>query len=187
MNSVLVFISILDVLQFIFVSFLFVYQSFCILPVRMVVFVIVWLLTIGKVSFWLLPNLTEDVGFFESFLPVWKYELKDAAKKEEKPDLDATKNVDPIGPANEEASRENDDDKAKDENGEDQEKAADVDDDDDEDGRAEEEERVDEEEDSEEEEDEENKIDDDDEDGGRRHSSSNENGYEIIDKEDVQL
>jgi len=40
--------------------------------VRIVVFAIVWLLTWGKLSFWLLPNLTEDVGFFDSFRPVYQ-------------------------------------------------------------------------------------------------------------------
>lgn len=29
------------------------------------------LLTFGKLHFWLLPNLTEDVGFFESFWPLY--------------------------------------------------------------------------------------------------------------------
>ncbi|XP_013771860.1 translocation protein SEC62-like [Limulus polyphemus] len=43
---------------------------------RMVVFIIIWLLTFGKHHLWLLPNLTEDVGFFESFWPLYHYEYK---------------------------------------------------------------------------------------------------------------
>lgn len=39
---------------------------------KYIVFGAVWAATFGRVSFWLLPNLTEDVGFFESFVPVYK-------------------------------------------------------------------------------------------------------------------
>ena len=42
------------------------------LAVRVIVFSIVWLVTWGKLSFWLLPNLTEDVGFFDSFRPAYE-------------------------------------------------------------------------------------------------------------------
>jgi len=43
-----------------------------VLAVRVIVFSIVWLVTWGKLSFWLLPNLTEDVGFFDSFRPAYE-------------------------------------------------------------------------------------------------------------------
>lgn len=39
---------------------------------KYVVYAVVWAVTFGSVHFWLLPNLTEDVGFFESFVPVYK-------------------------------------------------------------------------------------------------------------------
>lgn len=57
----------------------------------MILFVIVWVLTFGKVSFWLLPNLTEDVGFFESFQPAYKCDFKDAPKGDGKETVDAEK------------------------------------------------------------------------------------------------
>lgn len=44
--------------------------------VRVVIFVVVWCVTFGRHHFWLLPNLTEDVGFFESFWPLYQYEYK---------------------------------------------------------------------------------------------------------------
>jgi len=44
--------------------------------IRMIVFGIVWALTFGKHHLWLLPNLTEDVGFLASFWPLYKYEYK---------------------------------------------------------------------------------------------------------------
>lgn len=39
--------------------------------VRFIVFCIAWALTGGKYHFWLFPNLTEDVGFFASFWPIY--------------------------------------------------------------------------------------------------------------------
>ena len=40
--------------------------------IKYVLFAIVFACTFGKVRFWLFPNLTEDVGFFESFAPLYK-------------------------------------------------------------------------------------------------------------------
>lgn len=51
---------------------------------KYIVFGVVWAATFGSVHFWLLPNLTEDVGFFESFVPIYKV---DSAKSK------ATKNT----------------------------------------------------------------------------------------------
>jgi len=47
--------------------------------VKYIIFAGVWLLTMGKIRFWLLPNLTEDVGFIESFIPL--YVVNMATKK----------------------------------------------------------------------------------------------------------
>ena len=43
---------------------------------RFIIFCAVWLVTMGKHHIWLLPNLTEDVRFFASFWPLYKYEYK---------------------------------------------------------------------------------------------------------------
>lgn len=40
--------------------------------VRLIIFTIVWALTAGKLHFWIFPNLTEDVGFFASFWPLYE-------------------------------------------------------------------------------------------------------------------
>lgn len=53
--------------------------------VRYVFFAIVWVLTAGRHHFWLLPNLTEECGFFESFVPLYTHEFK-GSKPEEKPE-----------------------------------------------------------------------------------------------------
>ncbi|RWS25702.1 translocation protein SEC62-like protein [Leptotrombidium deliense] len=55
-------------------AFLFFIIALAVL--RLVIFVVVWLLSFGKHHFWLLPNLTEDVGFFESFWPLYDYHYK---------------------------------------------------------------------------------------------------------------
>ena len=47
-----------------------------VLSVRYVFFAIVWMLTWGRHHFWLLPNLTEECGFKESFIPLYTHEYK---------------------------------------------------------------------------------------------------------------
>ncbi|GLV38306.1 Translocation protein 1 [Carabus blaptoides fortunei] len=63
---------------------------------RVIVFCLMWMLTLGKHHIWLLPNLTEDVSFFASFWPLYKYEYKGATtdkkstdKKKKKKDKDS--------------------------------------------------------------------------------------------------
>ncbi|KAL1138275.1 hypothetical protein AAG570_009964 [Ranatra chinensis] len=58
---------------------------------RFIVFCLIWILSLGKHHLWLFPNLTEDVGFFASFWPIYHYEYKDGttssgAKKKKKKD-----------------------------------------------------------------------------------------------------
>ncbi|XP_061163120.1 translocation protein SEC62-like [Saccostrea echinata] len=59
--------------------------------IRGILFCVLWVLTLGKVHLWILPNLTEDVGFFDSFKPLYTYKVinkeeqeKEKKKKEEK-------------------------------------------------------------------------------------------------------
>jgi len=51
---------------------------------RLIVFCLLWILTLGKHHLWLFPNLTEDVGFFASFWPLYQYEYKGSEKKPSK-------------------------------------------------------------------------------------------------------
>jgi translocation protein SEC62 len=44
--------------------------------IKYIIFAMIWLLTMGKIKFWLLPNLTEDVGFIESFIPFYIVSIK---------------------------------------------------------------------------------------------------------------
>nr|XP_020649463.1 translocation protein SEC62 isoform X2 [Pogona vitticeps] len=56
---------------------------------RCILFLIIWLITGGRHHFWFLPNLTADVGFIDSFRPLYTHEYKGPkadSKKEEKPE-----------------------------------------------------------------------------------------------------
>ncbi|CAG02373.1 unnamed protein product, partial [Tetraodon nigroviridis] len=49
----------------------------CGLPAaRCILFLIIWLVTGGRHHFWLLPNLTADVGFIDSFRPLYTHDYK---------------------------------------------------------------------------------------------------------------
>ena len=41
--------------------------------IKYILFALLFALSAGKLSFWLFPNLTEDVGFLESFMPLYDY------------------------------------------------------------------------------------------------------------------
>uniref|UniRef100_H3C977 Translocation protein SEC62 n=1 Tax=Tetraodon nigroviridis TaxID=99883 RepID=H3C977_TETNG len=43
---------------------------------RCILFLIIWLVTGGRHHFWLLPNLTADVGFIDSFRPLYTHDYK---------------------------------------------------------------------------------------------------------------
>ena len=56
--------------------------------VRFILFCLIWLVTMGKHHFWLLPNLTEDVGFFDSFKPLYHHEMYDKESTDKKSSKD---------------------------------------------------------------------------------------------------
>ena len=64
--------------------------------IKYIIFVLLFIGSAGKLKFWIFPNLTEDVGFFESFWPIYVYTY-DKPKKEKLSD-------------DEESSEEEDDD-----------------------------------------------------------------------------
>ncbi|KAK2724615.1 translocation protein SEC62-like [Artemia franciscana] len=51
---------------------------------RLILFCLIWIVSLGQHRFWLLPNLTEDVGFFASFWPLYSYECKRRSKSKSK-------------------------------------------------------------------------------------------------------
>lgn len=56
--------------------------------VRAVLFVVIWSVTMGKIYFWLFPNLNEDLGVIESFKPL--YSLKKRKVKKSKKNKQST-------------------------------------------------------------------------------------------------
>ncbi|KAI3385111.1 hypothetical protein SNEBB_007646, partial [Seison nebaliae] len=60
----------------VFVAFLFF-----LIILKLFLFAAIWICTVGGIHFWLLPNLTEDVGFFASFWPL--YTVKTMGKVKE--------------------------------------------------------------------------------------------------------
>jgi translocation protein SEC62 len=48
---------------------------------KYILFGVLFALSAGKLKFWIFPNLTEDVGFVESFLPIYDYTYTGSAKK----------------------------------------------------------------------------------------------------------
>ena len=67
------------------VTYWFIYQylSERFSSVRLILFCCIWCLTLGRHHFWFLPNLTEDVGFFDSFKPLYKHHSNVSNTKDE--------------------------------------------------------------------------------------------------------
>ena len=55
---------------------------------KYILFGSLFVLSGGKLSFWLFPNLTEDVGFLESFMPVYDYTYTGKSRKKKEKDSD---------------------------------------------------------------------------------------------------
>jgi hypothetical protein len=53
---------------------------------KYVVFAILFFVTMGKLKLWIFPNLTEDVGFFESFVPMYELTWTGGKKKDKDSD-----------------------------------------------------------------------------------------------------
>lgn len=72
--------------------------------IRLIVFCLLWVPTLGRCHLWLLPNLTADVGFFASFWPLYQYEYygstsesdKKVSKKKKKKEKDSDSEETPL-------------------------------------------------------------------------------------------
>merc|ERR1712038_436973 len=97
--------------------------------IKYIVFILVFIFTAGKLKLWIFPNLTEDVGFFESFWPIYVYTY-DKPKKEKDSDDEES--------SDEEEDEKEDNDGAQDGDGEGSETGKDDEKGDDEDGNGDE-------------------------------------------------
>jgi translocation protein SEC62 len=81
------------------------------ISVRVILFGLIWLLTFGRHHFWFLPNLNEDVGFFDSFKPLYHHELMTSEKQSDSKEKPNEQTQDPKDEKqrSEEASAEADD------------------------------------------------------------------------------
>uniref|UniRef100_A0A915JFU1 Translocation protein SEC62 n=1 Tax=Romanomermis culicivorax TaxID=13658 RepID=A0A915JFU1_ROMCU len=80
---------------------------------RTILFSLVWASTFGKHHFWLLPHLTDDCGFFESFKPLYSHKIMENGVKKSSDEKD-NKEIESKRSANEEnSSLEKDSDEEK--------------------------------------------------------------------------
>ncbi|XP_072428212.1 translocation protein SEC62 isoform X2 [Chiloscyllium punctatum] len=75
---------------------------------RCILFLLIWLLTGGRHHFWFLPNLTADVGFIDSFRPLYTHEYKGPKSDSKKTDeeTDPQKQPQPEGDEGKEVEEE---------------------------------------------------------------------------------
>ncbi|XP_048477363.1 translocation protein SEC62-like, partial [Rhincodon typus] len=75
---------------------------------RCILFLLIWLLTGGRHHFWFLPNLTADVGFIDSFRPLYTHEYKGPKSDSKKTDeeTDPQKQPQPEGDEEKEVEEE---------------------------------------------------------------------------------
>merc|ERR1712168_122231 len=58
--------------------------------IKYIIFILLFIGSAGKLKFWIFPNLTEDVGFFESFMPVYTYTYEKPKKAKESDDEESS-------------------------------------------------------------------------------------------------
>lgn len=61
---------------------------------RCILFLIIWVVTAGRHHFWFLPNLTADVGFVDSFRPLYTHEYKGPRSSSKKSSSEKSDNKD---------------------------------------------------------------------------------------------
>ncbi|XP_023324400.1 translocation protein SEC62 [Eurytemora carolleeae] len=58
----------------------------CLAIIKYIIFLALFICTAGKLKFWIFPNLTEDVGFIESFKPAYVYTYTGPKKENDSDD-----------------------------------------------------------------------------------------------------
>merc|ERR1711981_1159321 len=82
--------------------------------IKYIVFALVFIFTTGKLKLWIFPNLTEDVGFFESFWPIYVYTYDKPKKAKDSDDEESSEEEEEDGEGSEgDKNEENSDDNSK--------------------------------------------------------------------------
>ncbi|KAG7457105.1 hypothetical protein MATL_G00243090 [Megalops atlanticus] len=87
---------------------------------RCILFLIIWVVTAGRHHFWFLPNLTADVGFIDSFRPLYTHEYKGPRADGKKASGEKAK-AEPAAKAQKSDSEERSDSEKKEDEGEEEE------------------------------------------------------------------
>lgn len=77
---------------------------------KYIIFALLFILSGGKLRFWIFPNLTEDVGFFESFWPIYDYTYTGTSTSKKAKDSDDEESDDEDDEKNDEADQSESDD-----------------------------------------------------------------------------
>merc|ERR1712181_129367 len=86
--------------------------------IKYIVFALVFIFTTGKLKLWIFPNLTEDVGFFESFWPIYVYTYARPKKEKDSDDEESSDEEDEDEKEDGDGARDGDGEGSEDEKGE---------------------------------------------------------------------
>jgi len=76
--------------------------------IKYIIFALVFIFTTGKLKLWIFPNLTEDVGFFESFWPIYVYTYDKPKKAKDSDDEESSEEEDEEEDEKEDGARDGD-------------------------------------------------------------------------------
>jgi len=86
--------------------------------VKYILFLLCFIATAGKLKLWIFPNLTEDVGFFESFWPMYVYTYARPKKDKDSDDEESSDEEDEEDKEDGDGARDGDGEGSEDEKGE---------------------------------------------------------------------
>merc|ERR1712179_520495 len=98
--------------------------------IKYILFLLCFIATAGKLKLWIFPNLTEDVGFFESFWPMYVYTYSRPKKDKDSDDEESSDEEDEEDKEDGDGARDGDGEGSEDEKGDEEEEGRDEQDED---------------------------------------------------------
>jgi len=89
--------------------------------IKYILFLLCFIATAGKLKLWIFPNLTEDVGFFESFWPMYVYTYSRPKKDKDSDDEESSDEEDEEDKEDGDGARDGDGEGSEDEKGDEEE------------------------------------------------------------------